>query len=85
LITLTIGVIEKCCTLVQGRNEVRWRPGKEANLGSPWSALTSFGSKCTVLKNVLATLLGRFGAPRTHSAPPTAIRRPHSDSAPGES
>jgi len=39
--------------------------------------IRSFGSKCTVLKKVLATLLGLFGAPRSGLAP-------HSDSAPGE-
>jgi len=33
--------------------------------------------QCTVLKKVLMTLLGLFGAP-------TVIQRPHNDSAPGE-
>jgi len=28
----------------------------------------SFGSKCTVLKKVLVTLLGFFGDPRSHSS-----------------
>jgi len=67
----------------QGRNEVRWRPGQEANLAYPCSKLRFFGRKCTVLKKVLVTLLGLFSAP-------AAIRRsavisnPHSDSALGE-
>jgi len=52
----------------QGRNEVRWRPGQEASLAPPCSNLRSFGSKSTVLKKVLATLLGLFG-------PPTAVSR----------
>ena len=52
----------------QGRNEVRWRPGQEASLAPPCSNLRSFGSKSTVLKKVLATLLGIFG-------PPTAVSR----------
>jgi len=46
----------------QGRNEVRWRPGQEANLAPPCSNLRSFGSKCAVLKKVHVTLLGLFGA-----------------------
>jgi len=33
---------------MQGRNEVRWRPGQEASLALPCSNLRSFGSKCTV-------------------------------------
>jgi len=32
--------------------------------------LEVFGSKLTVLKKVLATLLGLFGAPRSDFAPP---------------
>ena len=67
----------------EGRNEVRWRPRLEASLAPPCSNLSSFESKCTVLKKVLVTLLGLFGVP----AP---IQRhcsdlvPPSDSAPGE-
>jgi len=60
----------------QGRNEVRRHPGQEASLASPCSNLKSLGSKCAVLKKVLVTLLGLFGAPRSHSAPPVVIRRP---------
>ena len=63
----------------QGRNEVRWRPGQEASLAPPCSNLRSFGSKCTVLKKVLVTLLGLFGTLR----PPAVIRRHYNDSAPG--
>ena len=55
---------------VQRRNEVRWRPGQEASLALPCSNLRSFGTKCTVLKKVLVTLLGLFGTPRSDSTPP---------------
>ena len=55
---------------MQGRNEVRSRPGQEAGLAPPCSKLSSFGSKCTVLKKVLLTLFGLFGAPRSDLAPP---------------
>jgi len=47
----------------QGCNEVRWRPGQEAGSVPPCSNLRSFGSKCTVLKKVVVTLFGLFGAP----------------------
>jgi len=56
---------------VQERNEVRWRPGQEASLVPPCSNLRSFGSKCTVLKKVLVTLLGLLGERRSDSAPGT--------------
>jgi len=53
---------------------VRWRPGQSS---APWcSNLRFFGSKCTVLKKVLVTLFGLFGAP-------AVIWCPHSDSALG--
>jgi len=68
----------------QVRNEVKWCPGQEASLAPSGSNLTSFGSKYTVLNKVFAFLLGLFGTLRSHSAPPAVIRRPHSDSAPGE-
>ena len=65
-----MGVIgRKVKSFSQGCNEVRWRPGHEASLAPPCSTLRSFGSKCTVLKKVLMTLLGLFGAPRSDSAP----------------
>ena len=60
-------------TRLQGRNEVRWRPGQEANLRPPSSNLRSFGSKCTVLKKVLLTLLGLLCALCNHSASPAVI------------
>jgi len=53
-----------------GRNEVRWRPGQEASLAPQCSKLSSFGSKFTVLKKVLVTLMG--------------LSAPHNDSASGE-
>ena len=52
-------------------------PGARSKFGAPCSNLRSFGSKYTLLKKVLVTLLGLFGALRSHSSP-------HSDSAPGE-
>jgi len=47
----------------QGRNKVRLRSGQEASLVPSCSNLRSLVSKCTVLKKVLVTLLGLFGAP----------------------
>ena len=58
------GVLNYC----QGRNELRWRPGQEASLAPLCSNLRAFGSKCTVLKKVLMTLLGLFGAPQSFGA-----------------
>ena len=67
----------------QERNEVRWCPGQEASLAPPCSNLRSFGSKCTILKKVLSTLLGLLEPPQSFSNP-TVVRSHHSDSAPGE-
>ena len=53
---------------MQGRNEVRWRLGRETSLAPPCSNLRFFGNKCTVLKKVLMTLLWLFG-PCNYSAP----------------
>ena len=70
--------------LLQRRNEVRWRPGQEASLASPCSYLRSFGSKFAVLKKLIVTLLGLFGAPRSQRRPqqwfgdPKVIRCPPS-------
>jgi len=65
-----------CIPLCQGRNEVRWRPDQEASLAPPCSDLRSLGSKWTLLKKELVTLLVFFGAPRSHSAPPLVNWRP---------
>jgi len=46
------------------------RGGARSKIGAPMSNLRLFGSKGTVLKKVLVTLLGLFGAHRSHSAPP---------------
>jgi len=51
---------------MQGRSEVRWRPEQEASLTPPCSNLRSFVSRFTVLKKILVTLLGLFGARRRH-------------------
>jgi len=45
-------------------DDARRRPGQETSLAPPCSKLRSFGSKCTVLKKALATLLGLFCAPQ---------------------
>jgi len=65
-----------CCKThhSQGRNEARQHPGQEASLAPPCSNLRSFGSKCTVLKKVLGTLLGRFGAQETVPLCPSSLR-----------
>jgi len=55
--------------IVQGRNEVRWRPGQETGLAPPCSNLRSFGSKCTVLKKSAHDIVGNF-------EPPAVIRYP---------
>ena len=62
--------LEKQGPCAQGRDEVRWRPGQKTSLVPPWSNLSSFGSKFTVLKKVLVIVLGLFVAPRSDSAPP---------------
>ena len=59
-------------------------PGATNKFGAQWSNLSSFGSKFTVLKKVLVTLLGLFGASRSNSAPPQWFSAPHSELAPGE-
>jgi len=60
---------DDCLGCTQGRNEVRWGPGQEASLAPLCSNQSFFGSKCTVLKKVLVTLLGFFVAPSSDSAP----------------
>jgi len=52
-------------SLDQGRNEVRRPPWARSNFGAHFF----IESKCIVLKQVLVTLLGLFGAPRSDSAP----------------
>ena len=79
-----VSILSKFFKQYQRRNEVRRRPGQEASLAPRCSNLRSFGSKCTVLKEVLVTLLGLLYAPRSYSTPPAVIPSPHSDSAPGE-
>jgi len=58
----TCASVEMLKGYMQRRNEVRWRPGQEASLAPPCSNLKSFGSKYTVLKKVLVTLMGLLGA-----------------------
>ena len=59
----------QCWTCIQGGTEVRWRPGQETSLVPPRSNLRSLGSKNTVLKKVLASLLWLIGAPQWLNAP----------------
>ena len=49
---------------VQGRNKVGRRLGQKTSLALPCSNLRSFGSKCTVVKEVLMSLLWLFGPPQ---------------------
>ena len=66
---------------LQGRNEVRWNSGQEASLAPHCSNLSSFGSKCTVLKKVPMTMFGLFGDPQSFGAP-AVLWRYRSDFAP---
>jgi len=77
-----VGKLMICCNThrTHGRNEARRRPGQEASLALPYSTLMSFGSKCTLLKKVLVTLLSLFGASiviwRPGIAPPYPLVTP---------
>jgi len=63
----------------QGRNEVRWRPGQEV-----WRPPNlRFGSKSSVLKKVLAALLGLFCAPAPIRRPGNCAPLPTPRYAPG--
>jgi len=54
----------------QGHNEVRWRTGARSTFGALMFKPNFFLSKCTVLKKVIVTLLGRlFGTAHSDSAP----------------
>ena len=57
------------CHPAKGVTRFWWRPGQKASLTPPCSKLRSFGSKNTVLKKVLVTLLGLFGVPRSDLEP----------------
>jgi len=48
----------------QGCTKVRWRPEQETSLAPPCLNLRFSGSKCTVLKKVLATSSELFDAPQ---------------------
>jgi len=50
--------------VLQGRNEVRWRPGQEASLAPPCSNLRFFESKCTILKRKYLWLCWDFSVPQ---------------------
>jgi len=71
-------------SITQGRNKVRWQEasfwvsfvppcsaivGARSKFVPTCSNLRSFGSKCTVLKEVRVMLLEIFGPPCSHSAP----------------
>jgi len=55
-------------TITSGVRRLDGARGKK-QVWRPCSNVRSFGSKCTVLKKVLVTLLGFFSAPRSDSAP----------------
>jgi len=61
----------------QGHNEVRWRPGQEASLAPPCSSLRSLQANVRRWRKYLWHCWD-------FSAPPAAIRRPHSGPAPGK-
>jgi len=78
-------ISRKCFTKdgsIQGRTEVRWRPGQETSSATRYSNLWSFGGKCTVLRKVLAScdIVGTFRRPPVfwrpgHCAPlPPSLR-----------
>jgi len=53
-----MGSLRRLDVVAKGCTEVRLRPGQETSLAPPCLNIRSFGSKCTVLKKTLATLLG---------------------------
>jgi len=63
------------CTTGAQRGQMA--PGQETNLAPPCSNVRSLGSKRAVEKSI-CDIVGTFGRPHA------VIRRPHSDSAPGE-
>jgi len=65
-----------------GGNDIRRHSRQQASLAPPCSILRSFRSIFTLLKKLLVSLLGLFGAPAV-IRPPAIIRRTHNDSAPG--
>jgi len=75
----------EACRLLRGVTRLDGAQGQqEASLAPPCSKLWTFGSKCTVLKKVLVTSLGFFGAPLSDLAQLTVIWHPRSCSAPWE-
>ena len=60
----------------KGRNEVGCRPGQEKDLAPSCSNLSSFGSKCSVLKKVIVTFLWDFSVPSAMIGRPIVIQRP---------
>jgi len=62
----------------RGVSRLDGRPGHNASLAPPFSNLTSSGSKCTVLKNLLVTLLGFLAPPQSFGAP-AVFQHPQSD------
>jgi len=64
---------------VQGTNEVRWRPGKEASLSPPCSKTEVFRKQMYCNEESICGIVRTFWWLRSHSAPPTApivTRRP---------
>ena len=59
--------------LMQGRNEVRWRPGQEASLAPSCSNLKPFGSKFTVFEEVQYLWHCWDFSPPTELCPPASL------------
>jgi len=57
-----MGILQSIHGATQGHTEVRWSLQQETRLAPPCSNLRPFGSKCTVLKTKLVSLLGLFSA-----------------------
>jgi len=60
----------------QGRNDVRWRPGQEANLAPPFSNLKSFRKEMYCIEESTCDIIGTFQRPSQWFGSPIAIRRP---------
>ena len=59
-------------------------PGTRSKFGPLMFEFEAVRKQMHCIEEKTGYIFGTFGTPRSHSAPPVAIRRPHSDSAPGE-
>ena len=72
---------DKC---VQGRNEVRWRPGQKTSL-APLFEPEVFWKQMYYIEESTCDIVGSFRRPAQSFGVSAVIRHPHSDLAPGES